>query len=187
MRDSLSKSNKEIENKIEALLFVSPTSISVNQLATLMNLKIKIVELAIKNLEISYKSSGLRLQENKGRYQLTTSPEFSDLIEEYLGLEENTTLSQAALEALAIVAYKQPITRPEVDEIRGVNSDGVMRNLLNKGLIQELGRAEGLGRAILYGTTSEFLQFFGISTLKELPPIELIPETNNREQKVLKD
>ena len=91
------------------------------------------------------------------------------------------------MEALAIVAYKQPITRPDVDEIRGVNSDGVMRNLLNKGLIQELGRAEGAGRAILYGTTPDFLQFFGISSLNELPQFEVFPVDNNGESKILKD
>jgi len=91
----------------------------------------------------------------------------------------NTTSSpagggdSAALEALAIIAYQQPVTRPQVDAIRGVNSDGVMKNLLHKGLIQEVGRAEGPGRPILYSTTPEFLGHFGLGSLEELPPLNL--------------
>jgi segregation and condensation protein B len=92
-------------------------------------------------------------------------------VERFLGLETTSHLSRAALEALAIVAYQQPVTRPQVDAVRGVNSDGVMKSLLTKGLVQEIGRAEGPGRPILYSTTAEFLQHFGISSLNELPPL----------------
>ena len=101
-----------------------------------------------------------------------TAPELSHTIENFLGLEATSTLSQAALEALAIIAYKQPITRPEVDVIRGVNSDAVMRTLLAKGLIEELGRAETAGRPIFYGTSADFLQYFGLETLDSLPFID---------------
>jgi segregation and condensation protein B len=104
--------------------------------------------------------------------QLTTAPELSESIEEFLGLEATSTLSQAALETLAIIAYKQPVTRPEVDVIRGVNSDGVMRTLLSKGLIEELGRADTPGRPIFYGTSSEFLQHFGLETIDALPFVD---------------
>jgi len=90
----------------------------------------------------------------------------------FLGLEATSTLSQAALETLAIIAYKQPVTRPEVDVIRGVNSDGVMRTLLSKGLIEELGRAETPGRPIYYGTSPEFMQYFGLESLDALPFID---------------
>jgi segregation and condensation protein B len=97
----------------------------------------------------------------------------AQIVELFMGLEATTTLSQAALETLSIISYKQPITRPQVDSIRGVNSDGVMKTLLSKGLIQEIGRAEGPGRPFLYSTTPEFLGYFGLTSLDELPPLEL--------------
>lgn len=188
MRDMSSNSTKRnLDTIIEAILFVSPSPISTKQFADLLNEKPKAIEEALKSLTEYYLTRGIRLQVDKGRYQITTAPEYADIVESFLGLEENTTLSQAALEALAIVAYKQPITRPVIDEIRGVNSDGVMRNLLNKGLIQEMGRAEGVGRAILYGTTPDFLQFFGISSINELPKFDLLPGNENGESKILKD
>jgi segregation and condensation protein B len=113
---------------------------------------------------------------------LTTAPEMADLIETFLGLEATTHLSRAALETLAIISYRQPVTRPQVDAIRGVNSDGVMKSLLGKGLLQEVGRTDGPGRPILYGTTPEFLQHFGLSSLSELPPLAL-PEVTSDENK----
>jgi segregation and condensation protein B len=103
--------------------------------------------------------------------QLTTAPQASEIIEHFLGLEVTTRLSQAALEVLAIVAYMQPITRPRIDQIRGVNSDGALRTLLSKGLIEEVGRMDTPGRPILYATTPDFLQYFGLSMLQELPPL----------------
>ena len=130
---------------------------------------------------------GLRLQWHSGRVQITTAPEFGSIIENFLGLEATARLSRAALEALAIVAYRQPITRPEIDSIRGVNSDGVMRSLLTKGLIEEIGRAEGPGRPILYGTTTDFLQHFGLSSVEELPPFEEDDECVESGNGLLKD
>jgi condensin subunit ScpB len=97
----------------------------------------------------------------------------AELIERFLGLEATSRLSRAALETLAIIAYQQPVTRPYVESIRGVSSDGVMKSLLSKGLIQEVGRAEGPGRPILYGTTADFLRHFGLNSLSELPPLDL--------------
>jgi len=96
-------------------------------------------------------------------------------VERFAGLEASNRLSRAALEALAIIAYQQPVTRPEVDAIRGVNSDGVMKSLLSKGLIEEAGRAERPGRPILYNITSDFLSHFGLASLAELPPIAELP------------
>ncbi len=130
---------------------------------------------------------GLRLQWHGKKVQLTSSPEFSKIIENFLGVEVTTTLSQASLEALAIIVYKQPITRPEIDEIRGVNSDGVVRNLLSKGLIEENGRVEGAGRPILYGTTSDFLNYFGLSSLDELPTFDVLPTDEITAKPILKD
>jgi segregation and condensation protein B len=98
------------------------------------------------------------------------------VIERFLGLEISSHLSRAALETLSIVAYQQPVTRPQVDSIRGVNSDGVMKSLLHKGLIEDIGRAEGPGRPILYVSSAEFLQHFGLASLDELPPLEVEQE-----------
>ena len=134
-----------------------------------------------------FESRGLKLQWHGKKVQLTSSPEFSKIIEDFLGVEVTTTLSQASLEALAIIAYKQPITRPEIDDIRGVNSDGVVRNLLSKGLIEENGRVEGVGRPILYGTTSDFLNYFGLSSIDDLPIFEVLPTDENNAKPILKD
>lgn len=160
--------------QIEALLFVSSGLISLGQIAKALELSESEVEKTLQALEEHYKAQGhgLRLMRVKSRVQLMTAPELSETIETFLGLEATSTLSQAALEALAIIAYKQPITRPEVDVIRGVNSDAVMRTLLTKGLIEELGRAETPGRPIFYGTSVEFLQYFGLESLDSLPFID---------------
>ncbi len=130
--------------------------------------------------EILETTQGLALQWHKNKVQLTSSPQHGKLIEEFLGLEASSRLSRAALESLSIIAYKQPATRPQLDAIRGVNSDGVIKSLLSKGLIEEVGRAEGPGRPIMYGTTTDFLQHFGINTLDELPALEL-PEKISEE------
>ena len=160
--------------KIEALLFVSSGLVSINHLSKALDISEAQVEGALADLETHYKMGGhgLRLMRVKSRVQLTTDATLSKTVEDFLGLESTATLSQAALETLAILAYKQPITRPEVDVIRGVNSDGVMRTLLSKGLIEELGRAETPGRPIYYGTSPEFLQYFGLESLETLPFID---------------
>jgi segregation and condensation protein B len=180
---------ESLKNRIEALLFVSSTPMSANQLSNYLNEKPKVIESILQKMAEELKvNRGLQLEESNGRYQLTTAPEYFPIIEQYLGQEDSTSLSQASLEALSIVAYRQPVTRPDVDDIRGVNSDGVMRNLLNKGLIQEIGRSEGAGRPILYGTTNEFLQYFGLSSLKELPQFEnQLESTLPTNGKILKD
>ncbi len=178
--------------KIEAILFVSSGMVSVYHLSKTLDHTPAETEALLADLEEHYKRGGhgLRLMRMKNRVQLTTAPALSSVVESFLGLEATSTLSQAALEALAIVAYKQPVTRPEVDMIRGVNSDGVLRNLLSKGLIEELGRAETPGRPILYGTTPEFLQHFGLETLEAMPFIdfESLEENlkQNGEKEVLK-
>ncbi len=161
-----------IEAQVEALLFVSTQAVSPGQLAAALEVSTYVVERVLADLENRYESRGLRLQRYGGRVQLTTAGEAAPLIERFLGLEATSRLTQAALEALSIVAYKQPTTRPQVDAIRGVNSDGVLRTLLSKGLVQEIGRAETPGRPILYATTPDFLQYFGLNSLDDLPPFE---------------
>ncbi len=163
---------------IESLLFVSAEPVTPSQLAIALELSLSKVEQGLKQLEEALRERGLRLQRHAGRVQLTTAPEMAEAIERFLGLEATSHLSRAALETLAIVAYQQPVTRPYIEGVRGINSDSVMRSLLGKGLVQEVGRAEGPGRPILYGTAPDFLQHFGLNSLSELPPLNL-PEPKN--------
>lgn len=184
------RQNHSLEARIEALLFVASSPISVTQLAEALEISSKEVESGLQVLNQSLQSGrGLRLQRHEGGYQLTSAPELAEEIEKFLGLEATARLSRAALETLAIVAYRQPITRPGVDAIRGVNSDGVIKSLLSKGLIQEVGRTEGPGRPILYGSTQDFLQHFGLNSLDDLPPFELLEQegASQEDERLLKD
>ena len=185
---------QEVVKRIEALLFAAPGLTSVEQLAQTTKLKKKEIETALVTLRAHYTDlHGIRLQEVNAQFQLVTAPEYATDIEAFLGLEVTSRLTQAALEALAIIAYKQPTTRPEIDSIRGVNSDGVVKSLLSKGLIEELGRSEAPGRPILYGVTPDFLQHFGLEGLDQLPDIDFEAmfstptEAEADERKLLKD
>ena len=166
----------KLKANLEAVLFVAPVSVTLSQLASALDITEREIEKVLTQLGEDYQERGLRIQRHAGRIQLTTAPEAGESGERFLGMEITTYLSQAALEALSIVAYEQPVTRPQVDSIRGVNSDGVMKSLLHKGLIQDVGRADGPGRPILYATTPEFLQQFGLNSLEEIPPIEIEEE-----------
>ncbi len=183
-QDGIDSEEKSLEARIEALLFVSSGPVSLDQIADALQVSSRKVKQSIDNLVSSLSKRGVRLQEFGSRYQLTTAPEFSSDVERFLILEDTSRLSRAAMEALAIVAYQQPVTRPQIDSIRGVNSDSVLRTLLRHGLIEEAGRSMSPGRPILYSTTSEFLQYFGLAALEELPPLdpELISELSNREE-----
>jgi len=185
---STTTSNTELAlaAKIEAMLFVSAEPVPVAQLATALDVTTSVVERGLKELDESLSARGLRLQRNAGRVQLTTAPELAPLVELFLGLEATTHLSRAALETLAIIAYQQPCTRPQVDSIRGVNSDGMMKSLLSKGLIQESGRTDGPGRPILYSITPEFLQHFGLSSIIELPSLASSADVDNGHDELLK-
>lgn len=160
--------------KVESLLFVADAPISVGRLAEALEATPGQVERALTDLEGLYTERGLRLQRAGNQVQLVTAPEAASSIERFLGLGARTRLSRAALETLAIIAYRQPITRPEIEIIRGVGSDSVLRTLLSNGLIEEVGRAPTVGRPILYGTTFEFLQHFGLRGLDELPPLDSV-------------
>jgi len=170
-----SSSILSLEAAVEALLFVADSPVSVGRLAEALQVTPGQVERALDDLEATYAERGLRLQRAGSRVQLITAPQVAPAIERFLGLEVRTHLSQAALETLAIIAYRQPITRPEIETIRGVGSDSVLRTLLRFGLIDEVGRAPTVGHPILYGTTFEFLQYFGLRSLEEMPPLEESP------------
>jgi segregation and condensation protein B len=178
MSESENPTLLDIPVALEALLFVSAEPVAPLQLATALDLSVSEVEQGLKQLEDELQMCGLRLQRHGGRVQLTTAPEMAEMVEHFLGLEATSRLSHAALETLSIVAYQQPVTRPYIEGVRGVSCDGVMKSLLAKGLIQEVGRAEGPGRPILYGTAPDFLQHFGLNSLSELPPLAL-PEARN--------
>jgi segregation and condensation protein B len=178
-----------IRTKIEALIFTASGPVSAAQLAIALEEDVVIIEQALRELDQTYREGhGLRLQWFNGKVQLTTAPELAPWIERFLGLENTSRLSRASLETLSIIAYQQPVTRPQVDAIRGVSSDGSIRSLLNKGLAQEIGRTDGPGRPILYGTTPDFLQYFGLSSIQELPPLETLnPAEPGKSQPLLKD
>ena len=161
--------------QVESLLFVADAPVPVSRLAEALDATPGQVEQALAELEAATSGGGLRLQRDGTRVQLVTAPEAAPTVERFLGLEARTRLSRAALETLAIIAYSQPLTRPEIEAIRGVSSDSVLRTLLSLGMIEEVGRAPTVGRPILYGTTFEFLQHFGLRSRNELPPLDQSP------------
>ena len=183
-------SSLQLEARLEALLFVAASPVLAAQLAEALNCTPQQVEEGLRSLEKTYLQTvrGLSLQWHAGKVQLTTAPAAAGLVEKFLGLEATARLSRAGLETLAIIAYRQPVTRPGIDAIRGVNSDGVLKSLLSKGLVHEVGRSEGPGRPILYGTTAEFLQHFGLASMSELPPFETSANAETQAgTKILKD
>ena len=154
---------------IESLLFVADRPVTAEHLAAALDLPVEEVGAALQALREEYQARGIRIQQKGDRLQLVSAPEAGTYIERFLGLEISGRLTTAALEALSIVAYRQPVTRAQVEAIRGVNSDSVLRTLVRRGLIEEIGRDESVGRPILYGTTFEFLQQFGLGSLQDLP------------------
>jgi segregation and condensation protein B len=169
--------------KLEALLFVAAEPVATAQLAAALDVAPSVIERGLNELEATLeRQRGLRLQRHGGRVQLTTAPQLAEDVERFLGLEATSHLSRAALETLAIIAYQQPVTRPQIDAIRGVNSDSMLKSLLNKGLVLESGRADGPGRPILYSTTPEFLQHFGLSSILEMPPLAKQEEESGQDE-----
>ncbi|OAS87448.1 MULTISPECIES: SMC-Scp complex subunit ScpB [Metabacillus] len=166
---------------VEALLFASgDEGLSLKQLTVVLELEEQEVNDILEELSQSYKGNerGIELVVVAGQYQLTTKKDHAIYLKRLVEAPVNASLSQAALETLAIVAYRQPITRTEIEEIRGVKTERPIQTLVAKILIKEVGRAEGTGRAILYGTTKEFLEYFGLKSIKELPPL---PDKENEE------
>ncbi len=157
---------------LEALLFVAVEPTPADRLAAVLGVSVERVQAGLALLEAQLQNRGIRLQRHREAFQLVSAPEAAAAIETFLGLDLTTRLSRAALETLAIIAYRQPITRPQIEAIRGVSSDGVIRSLLHRGLIEEVGRLEQPGRPVLFGTTFAFLRYFGLNSLDELPPLE---------------
>ncbi|MDM5338811.1 SMC-Scp complex subunit ScpB [Fictibacillus enclensis] len=168
--------NPSAEQKavIEGLIFVSgEEGIDKKQMADVLQVSLTEVEALLEELLNDYRSGsrGMEIIEIAGSYQFVTKREHASYYERLVAAPSHTSLSQAALESLAIIAYKQPITRAEIEEVRGVKTEKPLQTLSSKGLIAEMGRAEGTGRAILYGTTKSFLEHFGLKSIEELPPL----------------
>lgn len=159
---------------IESLLFVSGEPLDIKQIASIIECSISFTEELLKEMAKLYdiESRGIKIINNNGSYSLATKSDNSSYIEKLLGINSRQGLSQAALETLAIVAYKQPITRVDIDEIRGVKSDRAIYTLIEKGLIKENGRLDVIGRPILYGTTQEFLKYFDLENIDQMPSID---------------
>ncbi|MEO5509579.1 MAG: SMC-Scp complex subunit ScpB [Longimicrobiales bacterium] len=163
---------------IEALLFASDAPLTAADLARVdERLDEDTVEAVIQELRSEYETTerSFQVYELAGGYQLLTRPEFVSVLERYESVPQPSRLSNSALEVLAIIAYRQPLGRAEVEEIRGVGSSGVLRTLQDRHLIETVGRAEGLGRPLLYGTTSKFLEHFGYRSLEDLPRPDELP------------
>lgn len=167
----------KLKGIIEALIFASDSPLSINQMKAILEEVDKAdIEAAIEHLAQDLAGRSIFLKKVSGGYQFATRPEFSRWVKQmFIGRERNR-LTRAALETLAIIAFKQPISRVEVSAIRGVNCDGVIKNLLERKLITITGRDEGQGRALLFSTTKEFLQYFGINELADLPKPKEIEE-----------
>jgi segregation and condensation protein B len=158
---------------LEALLFVSDEPVAAVVLAQALGVDRREAERLCEELAGSYeeRDAGIVLRNVAGGWRLTTSPDVAPSVEAYVLSSRHARLTKASLETLAIVAYKQPVTRHQVSSIRGVNSDGVLRALVERGLVAEVGREETPGRPVLYGTTPEFLEKLGLSSLSALPPL----------------
>lgn len=158
---------------LEALLFISDEPVSSSVLAQALEIDRRDVDELCEELARAYeeRGAGIVLRSVAGGWRLTTHPEAASSVEQYVLSSRHARLTKASLETLAIVAYKQPVTRHQIAGIRGVNSDGVLRALIERGLVAEVGREEGPGRPVLYGTTPEFLERLGLPSLSGLPPL----------------
>lgn len=177
-------SNKStLKSIIEAMLFVSGEPLSLRDISINIEKTAKFTEEVISEMIIEFENSnrGIKIISINGGYQLSTKSEYGDYIQKLLKKNKRQSLSQASLESLAIIAYKQPITRIDIDEIRGVKSDSAIQRLIERELIKKVGRLDVPGRPILLGTTEEFLRQFGLNDLKELPSLDIFSDKDDVE------
>jgi segregation and condensation protein B len=160
-----------LASALEAVLFVADAPVSQQRLAEALEIPTTLIPGALEALERALVGRGLRLQRQGELVQLVTAPEVASAVERFLGLATPARLSNAALETLAVIAYRQPVTRAQIEQVRGVNADRAIATLLAHGLIEEVGRLDAPGRPVLFGTTFEFLEHFGLRSLAELPPL----------------
>ncbi|WP_439897308.1 SMC-Scp complex subunit ScpB [Clostridium algifaecis] len=177
--------NSKYFSVIESLLFAAGEPIKISQIAKIIECSFNFTKSIMDEMIEMYENSdrGIKVINIEDKYTLVTKSENSEYIEKLLGINAHQSLSQASLEALSIIAYKQPITRIDIDEIRGVKSDRAVYNLLEKNLIKESGRLNVPGRPILYSTTDEFLKYFGLESMEELPSLNEIACDNEELKK----
>ena len=156
---------------VESVLFVAQGPVDPASLARALRRPRAEIEAALEEIEGRWAGRGIRLQRGDEAVQFVSAPEFGPYVERFLGLESKQRLSTAALEALAIIAYKQPVTRAAVEAVRGVNSDAAIASLISRGIVEEVGRAGGPGRPALLGTSMKFLEHFGLKNPADLPPL----------------
>ncbi len=170
-----------VESVIEAVLFASDEPLTAARLANIVEVTAKQIREHIENLNSKYQANNhaFRIEQIAGGYQMLTLSSYNHWLKQLLRARSETKLSPAALETLAIIAYKQPVIRADIEAIRGVAVGEVIRSLCYKGLVKIVGRAEVLGRPMLYGTTKKFLEVFGLNTLKDLPKIEELKKPPN--------
>jgi len=179
--------NGRLKSAIECMLFVSPEPLPAAQMAAALETEESAIEKAVEELIEDLSDRGLQIVRVAGGYQMCTKPEFSSVCQRIM-IRQNQKLSRAALETLAVIAYRQPVTQPEIEAIRGVNVSGVIKTLTDKGLIHEVGRKQTPGRPILYGTTPQFLEYMGLEDLSQLPDIDtLATNETEAEQKLFKE
>ena len=173
-----------IQYAIEGILFASGEPVKASKLAAVLDRNIDEIREAVKILKYNYDTQqrGVMIIDIDEGHQICSRPIYHPYIQEILGEQRRQALSNAAMEALTIVAYKQPVTRGQIEFIRGVNSDGAINRLLDKDLIEEVGRLDAPGRPILYGTTVNFLRCFGLNTTKDLPEIDFSDLISEYEQ-----
>jgi segregation and condensation protein B len=167
-------SDRVLRGTLEALLFVTDEPLPAPRVAKLLEMPEHVVVVALEELAAEYASDerGFQLREVAGGWRLYTHPAFHPVIERMVLSWDTRRLSQAALEALAVIAYHQPVSRQGVNAVRGVNSEAVISSLVEKGLVREIGRDRSQGNAVIYGTTRTFLEKFGLNDITELPPLE---------------
>ena len=175
--ETIQETGGNLAGRIEAILFVAGEPVRVEDLAKALNVSIREIETELTHIrdEYDFHQRGFTLKRFGHQVQLATRALYSADVVHLLQPVQKQTLSQAAMETLAVVAYRQPVTRAEVEQIRGVKCDYSLQSLMNKELIMEVGRKEALGRPILYGTTENFLAHFGLTTLEDLPPMPEVP------------
>ncbi len=197
MPEEIEISYPRLKNILESLLFITKKPVTLDELASVLHVDRQLIERSVYDLLVEYEGRGIHIAKFAGGYQMVTNPRNVEFVDNLLHSPILTTLSNAALETLAVIAYKQPVTKLTIENIRGVNSDGVVDTLIEKRLIMELGRSEAVGRPILYGTTVEFLRHFGLKDLNDLAPLPtdeisafkegsiLLPEKQEQKEEVV--
>ncbi len=167
---------------IENILFIADNPITLEKISEVFNGELDKTELngIMDELKAGYNERGVQLVEIAEGYQLCTRPEYAEWIKKFYKIDKGSRLSHASLETLSIIAYKQPITRVEIEEIRGVDSGGVVRTILEKNLVRNMGRKKVPGRPMMYGTTRKFLEYFGLKSLADLPTLEELKEDTQK-------